>query len=258
MVQYRIPDDKGGVYHVNTIDDFEHVNPLLHEMEHYVNSRIRMMAVVLESQGLEEIIPATRKAREKMAIKGWVERYKEVLAVSIPENLMALLDNKSKKEQIRLLKSLTIDFDELNAFIWKACMDFDFTHSQYKSVRHQNGLDLSKLPRFIYKHANGSVTKAGATSLSDKQLRVVIDTRKVILAKFLDRGEEWLCFYYTFKSIAGQENYGDEQPHIHFISDKWGVPRADIVAGIKSGYYKAPSTTPHINIVKLEWPEESE
>lgn len=181
-----------------------------------------------------------------------------MLAVSVPDNLLALLGDKSKKEQIRLLKNLTIDFQQLNAFIWKACTDYGFTHSQYKSVRHQKGLDLAKMPRFIYKRANGTINKAGATSLSEGQLRVAIDTRKVIIAKFLDKGAEWLCFYYTYKSIAGQENYGDEQAHIHFISNKWGVPRADIVAGIKSGYYKAPSTTPHINIVKPDWPDEGE
>jgi hypothetical protein len=36
---------------------------------------------------------------------------------------------------------------------------------------------------------------------------------------------------------------------LHYISSKWGIPREEIVAAMRSGHYKGPST-PHIHIHK--------
>lgn len=83
--------------------------------------------------------------------------------------------------------------------------------------------------------------------MSDGQLKHAIKFRKVIVAKVLDKGDEWHCFYLTFKSIAGEESWKNGQPHYHYLSDKWGISREELVRQIKSDKY--PSTSVHIDLL---------
>lgn len=164
----------------------------------------------------------------------------------LPVNLMSLLDNKRKNEQIQLTKGMELTDDELTAFIAQVGHFHGFLYSQYRSERTPNNTDLNRLPVFTHLNDDGSITKIGDSTLSDGQLKNVINQRKVLLGKFVEKGADWHCFVYTYDSINGKEK-GDWGSHIHYISSKWGVPKADVVAGIKNGRYVS-SGLPHIKI----------
>ena len=91
-----------------------------------------------------------------------------------------------------------------------------------------------------------SISIIGETTLKEGELKNVILHRKKIVANFLDKGNEWHCFYLTFKALAGKETWNKGQPHCHYLSDKFGVSREEVIQGIKTG--NIPSTPVHIGI----------
>ncbi len=58
----------------------------------------------------------------------------------------------------------------------------------------------------------------GDTLLSRGQIRAAIKQRTVTIAKVLDCGGNWHSFYYTYKSVNGEEN--GNIPHIQDGSNK--------------------------------------
>jgi len=163
------------------------------------------------------------------------------------KTLLNYLEGESKKDaQIKLLKKQTFTSDQLIAFLFRAYLEYGFSFSQYTSENLHKGLDKSKLPRLI--HLDGKEVKTvGPTTLSRGQLRQVVVQRKVIIAKFLDKGNQWHCFFGTLNSIGGKESWNDCQSHLHYISDKWEIPRDGVVTKIKGGIY--PSTPVHIGLL---------
>lgn len=67
------------------------------------------------------------------------------------------------------------------------------------------------------------------------------------MAKFLDKGDTWHCFFTVYRSLRGEESWQDGQPHFHYISDKWGISRKDAVEQLKGDKY--PSTSVHISLL---------
>ncbi len=239
-------EDGKGVTYAFYATDFEYTNPIEYYSEHEINKVITiekqllfMKDSVLASQLNDDFFV-------KRALKHWNEKYNEIIKTEIPENFIKLLDAKSKKEQVKLLHGQTINPDQLIAFIFKA-WENGFSFSQYTSEHHHKGLDESKLPK-LFKMKDGKVDKVvGETTLSEGQLKQVIEQRKVIVAKFFDRGSEWHCLFLTFNSLAGKENWKGGQPHLHYISDKYGLTREEAVNRFKSNNY--PSTSVHIDLL---------
>ena len=86
-----------------------------------------------------------------------------------------------------------------------------------------------------------AVNIIGDTDLTEGQVKRMINERKVIIAHFLDRGDEWHCFFITYNSIGGKENHKDGQPHFHYISSAFGIKRDDFIKSMESGNYKSTS-----------------
>ena len=157
-----------------------------------------------------------------------------------------MLESKSKKEQIKLLKHQFITPSILIALIFKAWTDFGYKFSQYTAHYHHRGVDKNELPKLI-EIKDDKVIKVGKTSLSDGQLKNVVDQRKVTVSKFLDREKNWHCFFVTFKSINRKEQWKDGQPHFHYISSSFGLSREEVVKNLKDEYYKL-NNLPHIEL----------
>jgi hypothetical protein len=85
--------------------------------------------------------------------------------------------------------------------------------------------------------------------LSIAQLKQVVEHRHVAVAKFLDIGKQWHCFFLTFRSLRGEENHDGGTPHMHYISDKWGISRSSVVKQLTSKKYKLPSL-PHVEYIR--------
>jgi hypothetical protein len=197
-----------------------------------------------------------RQTLIKMAVESWPTALAEMKSEPVPEYLTTLLRAEDKKAQIRALKGATINAKQLGAFILEA-EQYGFTYSKYLEKHLPGNVDRSNLPRFFEKRADGTVKTAGKTSMSDAQLKQVLDQRKATVATILDRGDDWHCFFATYRGLAGEENYKAEQggqAHYHYISSKWGsVTRQQVVDAIRSGTYL--STSVHIDLLDFDTAE---
>ena len=178
------------------------------------------------------------------ASKKYEKWYKSIRSTDIPQNFIKLLSAESKNEQEKLLKRQTLTVEQLMAFIFIAYEDYGFTLSEYVGKNHRKGINESDLPTLIHVNDDKSIKKVGETTMTDGQLKNVIESRKVVVSKFLDKDDEWHCFFLTFNSIAGRENWKGGQAHFHYISDKYLISREDAVKQLKSKRY--PKTSVHI------------
>lgn len=251
----KIFDEDGkGIYTMFHSTDFEFVNPTQHYGEAFIRTNVSMMRDILFFKQLP--IPASyiEEFIHREAVKDWKEKLEEITNTEVPEKLILLLKSTSKKEQVALLKGLTITPDQLIAFIVKAWTDFGFSFSQYTSEHQHAGLDKKEMPRIV-EIKDDKVYKVGETTLTDGQLRQAVDHRKVIVSKFLDGNDSWHCLFLTYDSLKGKEAWKSGQPHYHYISDKFGIPREKVVEQLKSRNYKL-GNLPHIDLIGYRPDEE--
>ena len=227
--------------------DFEYEKPVKHYGDFYV---IKQM--VLNGVPNEDLNGTKKPSKNSLRIfreasQDWSVMLDEFKNIELPEKLIKLLKTSKKKEQISLLKNAVLDTNILMALLIKA-EELGYTLSQYTSEYQQKGLDTSKLPLAYEVNDDDTVTKVGETKLSDGQLKQAIEHRNIKIAKFLDKGDEWHCFFATFKSFRGEETWnGENQPHYHYISRAFGLKRSEVVEQLKSKNYKF-GNLPHIKL----------
>ena len=54
--------------------------------------------------------------------------------------------------------------------------------------------------------------------------------------------------HFLYTNLKGKESWKDGQPHFHYISDKFGIPREKVVEQLKSNNYSL-GCLPHIDII---------
>ena len=244
-IEIKDPEDNG-TYNFYESEDFEYVNPIEQISNIYINLVIELeknILILKKFEGTEETI---QKVLFKRALNDWNSKFVEISETSIPPNLIKLLYSNTKKEQIKLLKGLSLNTSQLLAFVFYAYEKFGFKFSQYKTQHHHNGLDINNLPKLIYIEENGNIKTIGETVLTKGQQFQAVEHRKAIVSKFLDNDNVWHCFFLTFKSIKGKESYKNGQPHLHYISDKWGIGREVVRSQLNNKDYRLPSL-PHID-----------
>jgi hypothetical protein len=123
--------------------------------------------------------------------------------------------------------------------------DNGYTLSQYSSEFQASDVDKEKMPYAYMLNENGEIQKFGKTELTDRQLKQALEQRSVKIAKIIEKDGEWHCFFITFNSIDGKENWRDGQPHFHYISNFFGIKKEDVIEQIKSKKYKL-GNLPHI------------
>lgn len=246
--EQRIYDEDGkGYYTMFVGTDFEYSNPIDFYSESFMRPRISLERDLLLSKKPPFPIHLLDDFLRRRALVEWNKKHQEILATEVPENFISLLQAESKGEQVKLLNGSSLTPDQLIAFIFRAWTDFGFSFSQYSVEHHHKGLDESALPKVIHIRED-KVESIGDTSMSSGQLKQVIEQRKVIVSKFFDNGSNWHCFFTTFRSLRGEENWNDGQPHFHYISDKFGISREDTVNELKSKDYKL-GNLPHIELL---------
>ena len=248
MEEIAIPDDDGKGLTLGFIGtDIEFVNPI-----EYYAEREKSKSITLEKHMLHMAV--AKKASEisddfytKRAEAKWAERYAEIMKAEVPPNFMKLLETESKREQEKLLRGQSLTPYQMAAWLFRAYTEFGYTFSNYTAEHHHKGLDESTLPDLIHVKDDGNIKTAGKTNLSEGQLKRVVSERKVTIAKFLDNGDSWHSLFTVYRSLRGEEKWKDGQPHFHYISDKWTIPRAEAVARFKSENY--PATNIHIDLL---------
>lgn len=177
----------------------------------------------------------------------WQEMLQKLKHGEVPEIFLRLLEATKKSEQEALLKGAILTPDILMGLFIRA-EAMGYTLSNYSSEYAQKGVDPAKMPLAYGVQKDGNVKVFGNTELSNGQLKQAVEHRKVKMAKFLDKGNTWHCFFTIYKSLRGDETWlGEKQPHYHYISNTFGIDRAEVVAQIKSEKYKL-GNLPHIKL----------
>lgn len=193
-----------------------------------------------------------RKAKEM--IVGYCEK---CLNTEIHQNFIELLNTTRKKDQIRLLKGMTLNPDELMSLIFKSYHEFGYLYSKYHFKNLPNGFEEKILPKIFRLDDNDNIIKIGDTDLTDGELKHIIENRKVIVSHFFEKQDVWHCFFSTYKSMGGKENWKGGQPHFHYISSGFGISKDDFIESMRTGNYK--STSIHIDLLEYgEQPNKQE
>jgi len=223
-------------------EDFENVDPAKHYFDACFVTRM-IIQLPEETRGRKK---PTEKVREILlkTVKDCRELIDDFRKVKLPKNLVHLLGTTKKSDQQKLLKGMILNPDILMALLLMAG-DNEYTLSQYSSEFQTSAVDEEKLPYAFMRNKDGEIQKFGKTELSDGQLKQALEERSVKVAKILEKGEEWHCFFLTFNSIGGKENWQNGQPHFHYISNLFGIKKEAVIEQIKSKKYKL-GNLPHI------------
>ena len=252
MKSMRIPSPDGnGYYNLTEIGDVEYGNPTEIMRNGFITLGTNMyvsaikLSLEFETQfdDLKNRDQLILRAAAQKALSDWEEISKEIFSVKIPTKLFQLLNEPKKRNQIKALKGIRLNSDKLLSFFCTAHDKYGYAYSVYRAEHVPTGIDPFEIPRFAYKQEDGTLLSTGGSSYSEGQIRSIIEQRSVTFSRFLDKGSEWHCFFYTYRSIFGKEVKGT--PHIHYISSAWGLSREEVLMQLRSKNYKLPPV-PHI------------
>lgn len=153
----------------------------------------------------------------------------------------------SKKEQIRLLKGAQLTETQLFS-LFNFAEECGYKFSHYKWRGNPKSVKEEKLPSFMHMKDDGSIEYVGETTLTEGQMRTIINQADVLIVRIFDNGSHWHCFLQTYKGLKGMESgVQGSRPHLHYLSDSFGISKADLVKMIKIGRY--PKTPVHIPLL---------
>lgn len=153
----------------------------------------------------------------------------------------------SKKEQIRLLKGAQLTENQLFS-LFNFAEECGYKFSHYKWRGNPKSVKEEKLPSFMHMKDDGSIEYIGETTLTEGQMRTIIKQADVLIVRIFDNGSHWHCFLQTYKGLKGMESgVQGSRPHLHYLSDSFGISKADLVKMIKIGRY--PNTPVHIPLL---------
>ena len=163
----------------------------------------------------------------------------------LPPQIIQLLEQDlKKKEQVSLLKGVSLNKEQIGTLFLQAGKR-GYKFSSYRFEGKPKQFDEKELPSFIYLRDNGDVEFGGETNLTKGQMKDLVLSSDFLVSRILDNGKHWHCFFQNAKSLQGKEGgkFGS-QPHLHYISDSFGIAKEDLVKSVKSGSY--PHTPVHI------------
>jgi hypothetical protein len=255
IFEYKDPTVENGKYVIFEMGNAENVNPIEFYRNAYIQKQIAMYWAISPNlkkefamRDLELSKADLEKLFEKRSISDWEEFYAEKSKTEISQNYLNLLKTSKKAEQQKLLKEQTISTYELFAFIMHAYKEFGLKFSQYIFNHTQKGIDQTDLTDFTHLKEDGTIVTSRETELTNGQLKQAIEHRVVMVAKFIGDEKNWHCFFTNYKSLKGKEKaYKNGQAHFHYISDKWGLSKEEVISELSKRKYKLPSM-PHLDI----------
>jgi len=237
---YEIEDtnNPGSFYGVSD-GTCEYVNPVYHFAQSFINTRLRVtIALMNQERAVSSLVEAVLK---RQFLDEWQEYKKTVLNHSVPQEFFQLFDVHKKKAQAKLLAQSTLTLEDFQAFIFQSWEDYGFKFSKYVFKHNPIEFKGNEHPTVIHKKNDNEIITVGSTDLSDAQLKSIIDKRNIIVANFFDKEDQWHCLFLTYKSISGQELDHINAPHMHYISNSFGISRSDVIANFKRTRYSLDS-----------------
>lgn len=247
----KIESEDGEVYLAHKVGECEGVNPVDFYEKFFIESKRLLFKQILKAELKARSMHLDTQAVEKVALKNaidfWLDKREEILSIQIPETFKKLLSANRKKNQIKLLKGFSLKPLELLACIFYAHNEHGYLLSQYEGEHDPIGTESNKKPKVIYVDKS-NVHKVGESELTDGQLKHIVEQKKRTVAKLIEKGRTWHCFFITYSSLRGEESWKDGQAHFHYISDKFGITKEHLIQQIRSRRYNL-GNLPHIDLI---------
>lgn len=250
MPHYKITPKSGGEIYANIWDNAEDVKYSDCAIDFHAKSIAPALLALIEAKlgpcRFPSVLQNINNTAYAIAKEQVVE---EMRKVSIPEGIKTILDNDGlkKKEQISLLKGVSITAEQLGAiFLYGEEKGFLFSNFRVESEPKQ--INPKDVPSFIRLLDDGKVDYTGKTPLTEGQLRSIVNQSNFIVARFLVKDSVWHCFVQDRNGIMGNEKGKmGSIPHLHYFSSGFGLDLADVKTAILNGSY--PHTSAHIPLV---------
>lgn len=237
-------DDMNGFTRIYHSDFVENVNPI----EYYKNLELEIsIQSIKDILSIKNPILASTLDDEffvRMAKKYIPAFYEEAEEIILHENYITLLSTSKKNDQVKLLKEMSLNSMELIALIFKS-YEYNYRYSKYLFKKSPRTLPEKRKPIIFRKGKNNNIIKVGSTNLTDGELKNLIEQKNAIVSHFFEKDDFWHCFFVTYNSLSGKENWKKGQPHFHYISSSFGITKDDFVTSMKNGNYL--STSIHIS-----------
>ena len=164
MFTDKIYDESGKPFtRIFAYDKVERVNPIDFYREHEIKERIIILkdTILAKEPILSFIISDEHIAKY---VKGTIgEFFNEFEKTELKENFIQLLQTDRKKDQVRLLKGVSINHEELMALIFKSFRNFGFLYSKYLFENLPKRIEEKKMPKMFHLEKDGSISKVGET-----------------------------------------------------------------------------------------------
>lgn len=247
MTTYKYKDGDKEII-ANQMEDVENVSYRETMVKFHASSIAPAIKVMLEKDKNFNL-PCNDEIINQVALMFAKKSYNELSKESVDSKLKNIFQKElNKKEQIRLLKGVQLTEPQLSS-LFNFAEESGYKFSHYKWQGDPKSIKEEKLPSFMHLKDDGSVEYVGDTTLTEGQMRTIINQADVLIARIFDNGIHWHCFLQTYKGLKGMESgVQGSRPHLHYLSDSFGISKDDLVKMIKMGKY--PNTPVHIPLLK--------
>lgn len=231
----------------NQMEDVENVSYRETMVKFHASSIAPAIKVMLEKDKNFNL-PCNDEIINQVALMFAKQSYNELSKESVDGKLKNIFQKElNKKEQIRLLKGVQLTEPQLSS-LFNFAEECGYRFSHYKWQGDPKSVKEEKLPSFMHMKDDGSIEYIGETTLTEGQMRTIINQADVLIVRIFDNGSHWHCFLQTYKGLKGMESgVQGSKPHLHYLSDSFGISKADLVKMIKIGRY--PNTPVHIPLL---------
>lgn len=247
MTTYKYKDGDKEII-ANQMEDVENVSYRETMVKFHASSIAPAIKVMLEKDENFNL-PCNDEIINQVALMYAKKSYNELSKESVDGKLKNIFQKElNKKEQIRLFKGVQLTEPQLSS-LFNFAEECGYRFSHYKWQGNPKSVKEEKLPSFMHLKDDGSVEYIGDTTLTEGQMRTIINQADVLIVRIFDNGSHWHCFLQTYKGLKGMESgVQGSRPHLHYLSDSFGISKADLVKMIKIGRY--PNTPVHIPLLR--------
>ena len=247
MTTYKYKDGDKEII-ANQMEDVENVSYREAMVKFHASSIAPAIKVMLEKDKNFNL-PCNDEIINQVALMFAKQSYNELSKESVDGKLKNIFQKElNKKEQIRLLKGVQLTEPQLSS-LFNFAEESGYKFSHYKWQGDPKSIKEEKLPSFMHLKDDGSVEYVGDTTLTEGQMRTIINQADVLIVRIFDNGIHWHCFLQTYKGLKGMESgVQGSRPHLHYLSDSFGISKDDLVKMIKMGKY--PNTPVHIPLLR--------
>lgn len=247
MTTYKYKDGDKEII-ANQMEDVENVSYRETMVKFHASSIAPAIKVMLEKDKNFNL-PCNDEIINQVALMFAKKSYNELSKESVDSKLKNIFQKElNKKEQIRLLKGVQLTEPQLSS-LFNFAEESGYKFSHYKWQGDPKIIKEEKLPSFMHLKDDGSVEYVGDTTLTEGQMRTIINQADVLIVRIFDNGIHWHCFLQTYKGLKGMESgVQGSRPHLHYLSDSFGISKDDLVKMIKMGKY--PNTPVHIPLLR--------